>query len=225
MTKSLIEGAKNARGLTVIIDVFRAFTTAAYVMNNGAKRIIPIGMLQEAFELKKSNLDSILMGERGGLKVDGFDYGNSPSEIKNLAFTGKTVIMTTSAGTQGIVNAKHANGILLGNFVCAHATTNYIRRVKPKIITLVAMGESGIEKSDEDDLCAEYIKKLLNGENPNFTEIRDYLRNCKSTLKYFDKTRPEFPGEDFYCAMDLDRFKFILRVVREDNNRIIVKEG
>ena len=105
----LIEGARQARGLTVIIDVFRAFSTACYVVRNGARQIIPVGDVDLAYQLKQQNPNYVLMGERKGKKLPGFDYGNSPTEIQSIDFSGKTVIQTTSAGTQGFANAKDAD--------------------------------------------------------------------------------------------------------------------
>lgn len=224
ITESLIEGAKKAEGLTVLIDVFRAFTTVAYVMNNHAERIIPVSELEKAFNLKKENPDYILMGERKGIKVEGFDYGNSPYEIKNIDFTGKTVIMTTSAGTQGIINAKNADEIILGNFVNIQSIIEYIKKVNPVVVTLVALGTSGTEIRDEDELCAKYIKQKLEGENPDFNEIKLHLKEYESAIKFFDVEKPEFPEGDFNCAMDIDKFKFVLKVIEKDNELSIVKK-
>ncbi len=198
ITESLIEGARKAKGLVVIIDVFRAFTTAAYVMNNGAKRIIPVSTLEEAFELKKRNPDFILIGERNGLKVEGFDYGNSPAEIQNVDFTDKTLLQTTSAGTRGILNVRYADEILLGNFVNIQSTIDYIGGLNPEILTLVPLGTSGVEKSDEDELCAGYIKDSLEGKKPDFNEIKTYLRTYKSALKFFDRNT-KYVSEQLCC--------------------------
>lgn len=222
--ENLIKGAKKAKGLTVLIDVFRAFTTAAYVMGNHAEKIIPVSELEKAFNLKRKNPNYILMGERKGLKVEGFDYGNSPYEIKNIDFTGKTVIMTTSAGTQGIINAENAGEIILGNFVNIQSIIAYIKKVNPAVVTLVALGSSGIEICDEDQLCAKYIKQKLEGKNPDFNKIKSHLKKYKSALKFFDIKKPEFPKGDFDCAMDIDKFKFVLRIVEKDNELSIIKE-
>lgn len=225
ITEHLIEGAKKAGGLTVIIDVFRAFTTSAYVMNNGAEKIIPIGDLEEAFELKKKNPAYIIMGERKGMKVKGFDYGNSPYEIKDVDFKGKTVLLTTSSGTWGIVNAKNSDEIILGSFVNVSSIINYIKKKTPETVTLVAMGSEGKEIADEDELCAKYIKESLECKHPDFNEIKNYLRYYKSSLKFFDKTKPEFPEEDFDCAMDINRFRFVLKVVKKNKDVMILKES
>ena len=122
----LIEGAKQARGLTVIIDVFRAFSTACYVVRNGASEIIPVGDVELAYQLKEENSDCVLMGERKGKILPGFDYGNSPTEIEAIDFSGKTIIQTTSAGTQGFANAKEADELISGSFVNAGAIVSYI---------------------------------------------------------------------------------------------------
>ena len=114
---SLIEGAEKAEGLAVVIDVFRAFTTAAYVISNGAEKIIPVGTVEEAFDMKRTNHGVVLMGEREGKQVPGFDFGNSPHEVRNIDFTGLTVVQTTSAGTRGLMSAKDAHTILPGSFV------------------------------------------------------------------------------------------------------------
>ena len=137
---SLVEGAREAKGLTVIIDVFRAFTTAAYVMANCAKKIIPVGSVEEAFKLREEHPNWIIMGEVDGKTVPGFDYGNSPADVMNLDFRDRTLIQRTSAGTQGIVNAQQAEELMVGSFVVAEATVDYIKQRDPEDVSLVAMG-------------------------------------------------------------------------------------
>ena len=77
----MIEGAKAARGTTVIIDVFRAFSVEAYFLARGAEKIIPVGDKELAYKLKEENPDAILTGERNGVTLPGFDCGNSPSQL------------------------------------------------------------------------------------------------------------------------------------------------
>lgn len=220
---SLISGAKRARGLAVVIDVFRAFTTAAYVMENGAERIIPVGSLEEAFRLKHLHPDWVLMGERDGRRVEGFDYGNSPFEVRDVDFAGKVVIQTTGAGTQGVVNARGAEEVLLGSFVMAGAIIRHIRRIQPEVVSLVAMGSRGVEPSEEDEFCAEYIQESLQGEMPDFEEIKRRIRGAPSGAKFFDNSQPQFHEEDFQMALELDRFNFILKAVK-DEGLYFVKE-
>jgi 2-phosphosulfolactate phosphatase len=210
---SLIEGAKRARGLAVVIDVFRAFTTAAYVMANGAQRIHPVATLDEAFALREAHPDWVLMGEREGKPVPGFNYGNSPYLVRDVDFSGRVVVQSTSAGTQGIVNASGADEILPGSFVMADAMVDFIKARNPRVLSLVAMGAGGRERSPEDELLAEYIETRLEGGEPDFESMVKRIKAHPEGAKFFDPTRPEFPEGDFHCAMDLNRFKFCLRVV------------
>ena len=220
----LIEGAKKATGTTVIIDVFRAFTVEAYVMSRGAEKIIPVGDINLAYEFKQNNPDAILIGERGGKKCEGFDYGNSPSEIENNDFSGKTVIHTTSAGTQGIVNAKNADIILTGSLSNAKAVAKYIKALNPKQVSLVCMGLEAKSETEEDTLCAEYIKSMLLNES---FELSEKIEGLKSTsgAKFFDKSQNDvFPQNDFYLSTKVDIFDFVLKVrSAADGNKYIEK--
>ena len=81
----------------------RAFTVEPYLFYNGVEKLIPVGDKEIAYDLKEKNKEYILVGERNGIKLPGFDYGNSPSQIKNIDFSKRTVVRTTSCGTQGIV--------------------------------------------------------------------------------------------------------------------------
>ena len=122
----LVTGAQEATGLTVIIDVFRAFSLEAYMYASGAKKVIPVKTVEDALALKKEHPSYILVGERKGIKVEGFDYGNSPSEFVGVDLSGKTLIHTTSAGVLGLASAVNASQIVTGALVNAKATAKYI---------------------------------------------------------------------------------------------------
>ena len=121
----LIEGAKKAEGLTVIIDVFRAFSLECYLYARGASAVFPAGSVEEARHMKQVHPEYLLIGERWGRRCEGFDYGNSPSQTRDADLSGKKIVHTTSAGTQGIVNAVHAEEILTGSLVNARAVADY----------------------------------------------------------------------------------------------------
>lgn len=210
---SLVEGAKQATGLAVVIDVFRAFSTAAYVMANGAERIIPVGTVEEAFELKRRTHGALLMGERDGKQIAGFDFGNSPHEVRDVDFTGVTVVQTTSAGTRGLVSASGADEILPGSFVMADAIVDYIKGKNPRAVSLIAMGWGGLEKAPEDEFLGEYIEMRLKGEEPDFQSMKQAIREHPQGAKFFDRTQTTFVEGDFHAAMDLNRFDFCLRLV------------
>ena len=135
----LIDGARQAEGLAVIIDVFRAFSMECWLYALGAEEIRPVGSIEDTFAWRKKDPDCILVGERQGKKIEGCDLGNSPSSIEPEKIRGKRIIHTTSAGTQGIVNAAHAEEILTGSFVNAKATAAYILEKAPEKVSLVCM--------------------------------------------------------------------------------------
>lgn len=213
---SLLEGARQATGTAVIIDVFRAFTTAAFVMANGAERVIPVAGIDEAFRLRELHPEWLIIGEQHGEPVPGFDYGNSPADVEHVDFTGRTVVQRTSSGIQGIILAGGADEVLLGSFVMAEATSSYIRGRKPDVVSLVAMGWEGRNESIEDELCADYIEARIRGERPDFGEMRARIRADPQGTKFFDPRQSHFKERDFHLAMSLDKFVFTLKVVRGD---------
>lgn len=205
----LLEGARQATGLTVIIDVFRAFSLEAYLFQNGVKTIFPVGSIETAYALKEQ-LDkenpgqTLLAGEREGMIQPGFDMGNSPSQLSGFDLSGKTVIHTTSAGTQGIANAIHATEILGAGLVNAKATAAYIQKQNPEDVSLVCMGLAGKVPTEEDELCARYIKSLLEGSP---IPLEEEIENLKITsgAKFFDPAQAQaFPKEDFFLCTKVD---------------------
>lgn len=214
----LIDGAKKATGITVIIDVFRAFTVESYLIKNGAERVVPIAEKETAYKCRDDNPEIILIGERHGKILDGFDYGNSPSQIENVSFVGKTAVHTTSAGTQGIANAKQADEILVAGLVNAKATAEYIKAKNPDEVSLVCMGLEGKKQTDEDNLCAEYIKSILENQPIEMKERTESLK-LTSGAKFFDKFLQDvFPQKDFFLCTDVDRFDFALKYEKGDKD-------
>lgn len=218
----LLEGAKRAKGLTVIIDVFRAFSVECYLTEKGVAKIIPVGDKEIAYQMKEENPEVILVGERKGVKLPGFDFGNSPSQIEPADLRGKTVVHTTSAGTQGIANAIHADEIIVASLVNASAVAAYIKKKNPSYVSLVAMGLDGKEETLEDNLCAEYIKWLLEEGLEKDKDISEDIERIKETTgaKFFKKELQEvFPQRDFELCVQKNQFSFILRVSKDEKGR------
>jgi 2-phosphosulfolactate phosphatase len=219
-----VDGAKRATGVTVIIDVFRAFTTACYAFDSGASRVIATGSVESAFELKKKYRNSVLAGERDERKIEGFDFGNSPTELIKASLAGTTVILTTTAGTNGLVNATGADILLAGSLVNAGATAKYILSQKPSSVSLVAMGYRAMISADEDILCAKMISDILKGGNHDFTERLQELRTTSGS-RFFNPLNIDFsPPTDFFLCTMTDRFDFALRAEKmSDGNINLIK--
>jgi phosphosulfolactate phosphohydrolase-like enzyme len=107
---SLLDGATRAIGTVAVIDVFRAFTTAAVALANGASSIVMVRSVDEALALREAGIGQICMGEVRGRAPDGFDFGNSPYEISNVDFHGQTIIQRTSAGRRVSLRENRPSG-------------------------------------------------------------------------------------------------------------------
>ena len=215
-----VEGASKAEGVTVIIDVFRAFSTACYASDSGAARIIATGSVEEALRLKMEYRNSVLAGERDEKKIPGFDLGNSPTEIIRTDLSGKTLIHTTTAGTNGLVNAGKASLILTGSLVNAAATVRYIRALNADRISLVAMGYRAETTAEEDMICADLIASRLLGEDPDISSSLEKLRQTAGA-RFFDPRNIDFsPPTDFFLCTMTDRFNFVLKAEKRFDGNI-----
>jgi 2-phosphosulfolactate phosphatase len=221
---SLLEGAARAAGAVVIIDVFRAFTTAAVALSRGATEIIVVGSVEEALALRDAGVGQICMGEVGGIKPAGFDLGNSPFEASEADLDGKTVIQRTSAGTQGIVTARQATRLYAGSLVTASATTRALRAHAPDQVTLVGMGLNGKVRTDEDDLCAIHLRNLLQGRPGSVSGTREVILAGPQIPDFADPAKPHLHPKDLDIALDIDRYDFAVCVARENGRLVARKE-
>ncbi|HEY3218075.1 MAG TPA: 2-phosphosulfolactate phosphatase [Candidatus Limnocylindria bacterium] len=205
----LLDGARGATGHAVIVDVFRAFTTAAFCVAAGAREIVLVADHEQALAMKAADPTVFLAGEIGGRPIPGFDAGNSPSVIERLELSGRRVVQRTSSGTQGVVAATSARQVLLGSFVIAEATVRFLASAADEV-TVVSMGEGGVHSSPEDDACAAYLAARLGGSRPDAAEVVSRL---------WEQLHPNwpdwFPRRDAELACEVDRFDFALPVSRE----------
>ena len=213
---SLVRDAREAVGAVVIIDVFRAFTTAAIAFDRGATEIVLVAEIDEALELHRRGVGDLLMGEVGGARPDGFDFGNSPHEISQANVAGKTLVQSTRAGTVGVAAASKADTIFLGSFVVAQATVDAVSQEEPEIVSIIAMGDQGVVRSDEDEHCGIYLRNVLEGRQPGFNAVKELIMAGGATQKFFDKNQPQFHPEDVTLALEADRYDFAMKMSRED---------
>lgn len=215
---SLLEGARSARGTAVIIDVFRAFTCTPLLFALGIEKSILVATPDQAFSLKQKDPDLILLGEIDGIPIQGFDLGNSPSEILGKSpsfFEGRTVVQRTSSGVQGVLAAMDgADEVLLGSYAVARATSRYILAKKPKRVSLVAMGWSMVEKAPEDEWCARYFSHLLDGAPYDHLQALREIVFHRATQKFLRTEGPAFPPEDPVLCLQRDMYESVFRATR-----------
>jgi 2-phosphosulfolactate phosphatase len=200
-----LDGAKNADGITVVIDVFRASNTIIACLAGGAQHIVPVGELKDAYGLKRENPDHLLFGERGGIPPKGFDHDNSPAKVTKLNLNGKKIILTTSAGSQGIVYSTNAEEILIGSFANARAIVNYLKNKDPEKITLLAIGNQAIEPATEDEECARYLKSQLEDEYLDMDQIRENILKSDGA----NRLRRLGQEDDLEFCLKLDTYEVI----------------
>lgn len=209
---SLLEGARRAAGTVVIIDVYRAFTTAAVALQRGAARLLLVDSPEAAFKLRREGRGELCLGEVSGIKVPGFDFGNSPFELSRAGVHGKTLIQSTSAGTKGVVAAGRAEALFAAALVNAEATVRAVLAVRPSLVSLVAMGTNGTERSDEDEQCALYVRSRLRGRRPDPAAVRSLVLSAHDSAKFDDPERPYFDPRDRDVALEIDSIPFAVRV-------------
>lgn len=223
--KSCAEGARTAVGLTVIIDVFRAFSCEPLFFYFNAQKVILEADPEKALALRRSNPSYILIGEINGIPMEGADMGNSPSEVimkGESFFSNKTVIHRSTAGVTGVTAAfKNTDQIYLGSFMLAKSLAACILELNPDQVTLVAMGDGAKWPAPEDEACADYLEHLLTGKTYDHVKaLREVV--FQPTAQQFIQGKNAFlPNEDPLFCLQRDLFDFLL-TIRYDNDQLQV---
>ncbi len=198
----LLEGARKAGGIAVVIDVFRAASNIVTMFARGAAVVVPVAEVEQARVLKGNHPDWILAGEREGLPPAGFDLGNSPARAAVMDFTGKTVVLTTSAGTRGLVAAAEAGAdVVVGCFMNAQAVIRYVQSHSHKEVCFVALGVEGEVPSLEDNLCAQFMEMGLTGFWPDPTDMFKQICEHPEGRKFLDPANPNYTSEDLHACL------------------------
>ena len=213
---SLLEGARQAEGTVVIIDVYRAFTTAAVAFLKGADKIILVAEVEEALALREAGKGDLCVGEVEGMRPEGFDHNNSPFEMCRADLAGKTVIQSTRAGTVGVCAATKADRIYGGSLVVSQATADAIAKDEPDVVTLVAMGWAGATRTDEDEQCALYLRNLVEGRTADPDHVRGLVMAGKESQKFGDPKTPHFHPRDRDIALRIDAAPFAIEIQEEE---------
>lgn len=216
-----LETCHKAAGMVVVIDVLRAFSNAAFAFSRGAKEIHPVRSVEEALQFKVQTPNSLACGEVGGLPPEGFDFGNSPAQTKELDLRGRIIVQCTGAGTQGIVRSVNAETMLAASLVVTSATVNYIRKLTPEEVTFVVTGQMEAGRGDEDLACAEYFEALLRGGQPDPAPFIERVARSRDASFHFDPNRPEFPISDIDLCTSIDKFDFAMPVTRENGQPVM----
>ena len=215
-----LEDCHTAQGVVIVIDVLRAFSTAAYAFSRGAKEILLVSTVEEALGLGSQIPNAKVMGEVGGLPPKGFDFGNSPTDISKEDLSGVRLVQRTGAGTQGTVRSQNAETMLAGSFVVAGATARFVNKLNVPEVAFVITGQL-FSGGDEDLACAEYLEELMKGNRPDRRPFVERVYRSRDALQHLDPAQTGFPLSDLDYSTQIDRFDFAMPITRQDGKLIM----
>ncbi|MDH6227090.1 2-phosphosulfolactate phosphatase [Streptomyces sp. MJP52] len=212
-----IPGVDGTGKVAVVIDVMRAFTTAAWVFDRGADRIVLAADADEALSLKAGHPGWLAL--KDGAPARGFDLVNSPGLVRETDLTGRTVVQKTTAGTVGALAVVEAELALCAGFAVAGATVRALAAAGADAVTFVVTGEDG--RAAEDLACAEYLERLLAGDR---VDPGAYLHRARTSPAADDlragRRRGAHP-DDVELCLEVDRFGFAMRIGREEGTAVL----
>lgn len=134
--------------IVVIIDIFRATSSICYGIENGAEAIIPVAEVEECESYREQGLDYLLAAERNGEVVSGFDFGNSPFSYTKEKVAGKTIVLTTTNGTQALHLSRKAKKIVIGSFLNLTSLSSWLKTQQENILLVCAGWKNNFNLED-----------------------------------------------------------------------------
>jgi len=211
----------------VIIDVLRATSTIVTAIANGAKAVIPVGDMGEASRIAQSvdSDDYLLCGEKDGMKIEGYDLGNSPLEYASSVVGGKSLILNTTNGTKAIKKSIHAEEVYIASFLNLDVVVDTLRKVKNDIV-IVCSGWKGRLSLEDMLLAGNIIYKLSNGKMDRdardgakiaFTIYEKYREDLESVISHSNhatRLRDLMGTEDISYCCQINRTR-VLPILKE----------
>jgi 2-phosphosulfolactate phosphatase len=224
----LDQRAQLSETVCVVFDVLRMTSTIVTAVANGAESIMPVGDITDAWAEKNKRPEVLLAGERGGDRIENFDFGNSPREFTRRKVAGKALVMTTTNGTRALLACASAKKVLIASFLNLRATADFLLKDPPPRLLLVCSGTFD-QAAYEDALGAGALCDLLwskyeNGETAdsaliachnygkakaNLAEAIARSRNARRLLKQRN-LRADVP----FCSQQ-DKFKIVVKLGKD----------
>src|SRR6201996_7203592 len=149
--------------IVVIIDIFRATSSICYGIENGAEAIIPVAQVEECVAYREKGTGYLLAAERDGSVVEGFDFGNSPFSYTAEKVAGKTVVLTTTNGTQALHLSRKAKKVVIGSFLNLTALCDWLKTQNENILLVCAGWKNNFNL--EDTLFSGAVVEQLKAGN------------------------------------------------------------
>ena len=209
-TRAEVDSAALGESTAVVINVLRATTSIVEALANGAVGVYPTTSAADAAQLAASlgREDTLLCGERKGVKVDGFDLGNSPAEFTSEVVDGKKLVMSTTNGTRAFSSAAEAQRVL----VCAFTNLGAVAAAVADDETLVVLcAGHGDRFSIDDALCAGHLVRRVVENGAENLELNDAAHAARALAGELNPDRAFLEGigagrvlADIGLAGDLD---------------------
>lgn len=203
----------------MVIDVIRAFTTAACALDAGARHVYLVGGVDEALAIKAANPGALAMGEDHGRRPEGFDLSNSPAQAARADLDGRVVVHRTSAGTQGVVAARSATRLWCASLVVASATAaaavEWAGLGDPTYVITGRFADRP-ERGDDDLVTAAHIEAIRLGEAPDPRVVARQVAGSEEAGTTLALGAGHVDRTDIELATDVDRFSFAMEVTRDD---------
>ena len=171
-------------GKTVVVtDILRATTTITFALANGARAITPVLTPEDAFRLAADQPNILIGGERGGVKVDGFDLGNSPREYTEAVVSGRQIVLTTTNGTRTLQACRAADQVLVGSFFNLRAIVGQLAQVEEELV-LACSGREGGFCTEDTAFAGACVAALADAQLTDAAETAKilYQRHCDDLL-------------------------------------------
>lgn len=148
--------------VAAVIDVLRATSTIVAAFDAGAREVIPVKTVKAGHDLaaKLGRERVVLGGERGGVRIRGYDLGNSPLEYTAEAVSRKAVVLTTTNGTQALTTAMLAEAVLAAALTNVGAVAAWLH-ARGQDLTVICAGTEGRLSLDDLHCGGMLISRLL----------------------------------------------------------------
>jgi 2-phosphosulfolactate phosphatase len=208
--------AHRSTGPVVVVDVLRAFSTAAYAFASGARHIYLVGSVQAALAFKDANPGTLAMGEEHGRRPSGFDFANSPVELAVADLTGRTIVQRTSAGTQGVVAAAVADRLWCAALVTASATARAVvaAGLGPPTYVITGWASAAPGAGDDDLATAELIERARLGQPLDAAATAARIASSDEAARTLSIGAGHVHPEDVDRSVAVDVFDFAMEVTR-----------
>jgi 2-phosphosulfolactate phosphatase len=210
------------RGVIVVIDVLRSFSTAAYALAAGARCVVPASDLAAARALRDRYAPALISGAApGGRQLEGADLPNSPAAMSQGVLAGRGLVLITAGGIHALLESAHVERVFAAGLNVALATAEAVRALRPSLVTLMTTGAWSDRDGDEDIACADLIEDYLYGRPTDPAHHAQRVR-CSDFGRQFGLA-PHLPIEDLERAAQANCFSFAMPLQHNADGSVVLE--